>query len=194
MTTMYKDDGSALHVEYHWGKYVFSDTPVTGVISCHSVEWIHDECNYHGVANLSYDGALEYFLNEKRAEWEVDNEGDPDEDTIEEWTYEFNDFYESQGDTILIGDWQQDNDGLWGPIERGNKGYAAIVNYDSNTIQVVWSEFVTMGALCSPCYPGQVDLDTEGDYMGYDLPIDLYGEVRENTNPQMPNPMVHSHG
>ena len=40
--------------------------------------------------------------------------------------------------------------------------------------QVVWSKQTKRCTLCSPCYPGQGDLDTPGDFLSYDLPPEAY--------------------
>ena len=87
----------------HWGTWVSSDTPVTGVISNHSAEWLHEE---------SWDG-IDLAMEQHFKECEICANGD----------------------------------------------------------------YTRRGALCSPCYPGQVDLDTPGDYLGYDLPPDIYGDT-----------------
>jgi len=184
-------DGSGQTVQHtnHWGFHVFSNTPVTGVVSLNSTEWVYEECDYREVANLSYDEGLKYHIADRTAEWVTESDDTsavPPDDLLEEWQDQYGEFYESQGDTILIGDWLKDNDGLWGADHNGSSGYSAIVDYDTNNVQVVWSTVVTRAALCSPCYPGQCDLDTEGDYLAYDLPLELYGDRRENTNPQLP--------
>ena len=85
--------------------------------------------------------------------------------------------WESQGDTILIGDWEKDKDGLWDATKDGEKGFSAIVG--EIYTQVVWSKWTKRVALCSPCYPGQGDLDTPGDWLAFDLPPDMYGENQE---------------
>ncbi len=53
--------------------------------------------------------------------------------------------------------------------------YSAIVR--ETVTQVVASRYVQPCNRCSPCYPGQGDLDTPGsDYMAYTLPPDVWGE------------------
>lgn len=180
---------------FHWGKWVFSDEPTTGVISCHSLEWIYDECDYHAVTNLSFDNYLEYQLSERTNEWQseqYDPNATPDEDLLSQWTDELGQEYEESGDTYLIGSWRFDEASKeWeinkDPNLKDDDAYAAIVNYDfsGGIVQVIWSRFVTRSALCSPCCPGQTDNDTEGEYIGYDLPLSFYGEMRQNTYPQL---------
>ena len=142
-------------VTNHWGTWVSSDTPVTGVISNHSAEWLHEE---------SWDG-IDLAMEQHFKECEICANGDVC-DVMDAWEW---------SDDILIGSWVKDSDGLYEPDETGQ--YAAIYQIDSNVTQIVWSRYTRRGALCSPCYPGQVDLDTPGDYLGYDLPPDIYGDV-----------------
>ena len=81
------------------------------------------------------------------------------------------DFYESY--TELIGDWKQDSEGLYCEDREGTEGFTAIWSKDSgNIIQVVWSKTIKrVASMCSPCYPGQADLDSgEGDILAYSLP------------------------
>ena len=54
--------------------------------------------------------------------------------------------------------------------------YSAFVR--GSYTQVLRSKHTKQCALCSPCFPGQGDLDSEGEYLAYDLPADVYG----NTN------------
>lgn len=136
----------------HWGITVDSETPITGVAQNNHVAWLVDEID-HGT-----DITLE--------EYEQDNpEGLTDEelqDTLENW--------DSSQDTILIGQWRKDEDGKYAPDETGD--YAAIVG--EVYTQVVFSHNIKRCALCSPCYPGQGDLDSEGEFLTYDLPADMY--------------------
>lgn len=174
--------------EFHWGKWVSSDTPVTGVISCHSLEWIYEETDYRAVTNLSYDGYLLQGINDLTRAWQQDNDTDdtPDDDLIDQWRDQLGEQYEGQGDTYLIGDWVLDSEGQYQIDYGGSNHFSAIVDYDfsGGIVQVIWSRYVTNGALCSPCLPGQCDLDSEGEFMGYDLPIDFYGELRQTTERQ----------
>lgn len=139
----------------HWGKFVDSEIPVTGVISNHTPEWLYDE-SYNAI-DLDYES----FLTE------IENDTSLSEDEKQDAI----DGYESMGDsTLLIGDWTTDSDGLYIPDESGE--YSAIMR--ESVTQIVWSKYTKRGALCSPCYPGQVDLDSEGEFLAYDLPKDIY--------------------
>lgn len=175
--------------EYHWGKWVSSNTPVTGVVSCRSLEWIHDETHYHAVTNLSYDDYMEQNIAERLAEWQDQHsmlDVPMDEDLLEEWRDQLGEQYEESGDTYLIGDWRLDSTGQFQIDYGGTNHFAAIVDYNfaGGIVQVVWSHYVTSAALCSPCCPGQCDLDTPGDFLGYDLPLDFYGQLRQTTETQ----------
>lgn len=138
----------------HWGKWVDSDKPVTGVLSTHSVAW---EWMFSEICLTCQ--ALE-------SEIESDNSLNDDEKDSELEYIECDPYH-----TRLYGDWKQDDKGLWVHDEKGTDGFAAIEN--ESTLQVVWSRNTAKGALCSPCYPGQVDLDSSGEFIGYTLPDEL---------------------
>lgn len=82
-------------------------------------------------------------------------------------------------DRCLFGSWIKKK-GLYQP-KRGGL-YAAIYNTDHNTVQVVKSRFAIQCNRCSPCYPGQGDVDTPGDLWAYCLPPELFREewLKEN--------------
>lgn len=132
---------AAPQVVNHWGKWVQSDQPVTGVLQLnHAPEWVYDEISYHGI-NL----ACVIYCKDKRKKNACDN-------------------CEPAGDS-LIGAWKRKK-GSYEPDPKGD--YSAIARED--VIEVVLSKTTRTGALCSPCYPGQVDLDTPGEFLGYCLP------------------------
>lgn len=178
---------------YHYGVWIESNTPIGGVVSIHNVEYLNDEVNYHGF-DLTIEEVYNQYLQEKIAEREaaiLASEDDsanigkvamiPSEEDYEVWQSEFE--YDDTGEsTHLIGAWVKDDNGQYVPDPAGE--YSAIVSYDSfMCCQVILSRWVTRAALCSPCYAGQGDLDNAGDWLTYDLPIGLYGALRENTNP-----------
>ena len=139
----------------HYGKWINSEKPITGVISNHTAQWLYEE---------SYN-AIDLDYTEFAHEIENDDLLSEDEKQIAL------DNYESMGDnTLLIGSWLQDEKGLYYPDPDSE--YAAIMR--ESVTQVVWSQFTKKCALCSPCYPGQGDLDSKGDYLAYDLPVDIY--------------------
>ncbi len=138
----------------HWGKWVNSEEPVTGVISNNSIAWefIDDEIC------LDCEQAFKEF--EDGTHTCEDGEDCTCEDFIE---------CDSSHDKI-IGDWILDTKtGQYEPDKNGE--FAAIVR-ECET-QIVFSKYTKRGALCSPCFPGQVDLDSSGEFLGYDLPKEL---------------------
>ena len=130
----------------HWGTWVRSDRPVTGVLNINSApEWILEE---QGI-DL---GCLKCPARRKGTECE---------------------FCEQRGDQLL-GTWKRVRENhhlVYVPDPKGT--YSAILRED--VIQIILSKTTRTGALCSPCYPGQVDLDTPGDFLGYCLPDPLEG-------------------
>ena len=169
----------------HWGVALDLMKPTTGVVDVGAVEWIHDEicngidlsweehleeckgqcddchCNHDGGC-MCYGGKAEGKAHKyKPCEGEHEHCG-PQE----------------QG-TVLIGSWKLDPEtDKYEPDETGE--YAAIVG--EIYAQVVWSKTVVrVSSLCSPCYPGQADLDhdklvTEGGFLCYDFPADMYDD------------------
>ena len=134
----------------HWGVWVDSEIPTTGVISNNSVEFLNDEL-YSGI-DLDYENWLKENVNEEDL-----------------------DYYESGPDTTyLLGDWLKDEEDKYYPDPAGE--YAAICG--EIYTQVVFSKYTKKCALCSPCYPGQGDLDSEGEFLAYTLPADLIGNLQ----------------
>lgn len=92
---------------------------------------------------------------------------------------------------LLLGDWERTNPDA-GLLEyptydidkEGKHGWAGIYRRDTGSIlQVVWSKFTMMSHYCSPCYPNQSDLDTDGDSMlGYCLPPDEWDDGWKDEN------------
>jgi len=156
-------DNNEVKAINHYGVWVVSDTPTTGVVTNNHVEWLSEEIDKR--INLAYE---EWLDNQHRLEW-----GDADEGEEEDIETEFE---SNPSDTILIGDWIRDDDNLYKPDKT--REYAAIVG--EICTQVVWSKTTKRCALCSPCYPGQGDLDTPGDWLAYDLPADMYGGSNES--------------
>lgn len=96
------------------------------------------------------------------------------EDHIKKCSNEYHDFCceDSVNDTILIG-YIKDNTGKY--VFDKKAEYSAIIS--EVYAQITQSRYVSRCALCSPCYPGQGDLDTKGDYMTFTLPPDIWGEA-----------------
>lgn len=139
----------------HWGKWVDSSIPTTGVYGFNQVSnWLWEE--------ESIDLTYESFLDELRREGL--------EEDSDKWQNAC-DMYESFESDLLIGAWMKDSDGKYIPDPAGE--YSAIINGSMYTIQVVLSKHIGHGNLCSPCYPGQVDAGSEGQFSYYALPDDL---------------------
>ena len=140
----------------HYGKWVDSESPTTGVRSNNNIPWLNDEiCS--GI-DLDYEESIREMEEEGMTEEEIEKACE---------------FYDSSDSTYLIGGWILDTVTHEYDVDK-ESDYAAIVRED--VTQIVWSKTVKTGALCSPCYPGQVDLDSEGGYLAYDLPDDFYTE------------------
>jgi hypothetical protein len=135
----------------HWGKWIDSEKPVTGVLSSNSIAWEFVD----GEICLTCEEAYKEFEDGSHVcEY---GEGCHCEDFIE---------CDSSHDKI-IGDWILDTKtGLYDVNKNGE--FAAIVR--ESVVQVVWSKFTAKGSPCSPCYPGQIDLDSDGEFLAYTLP------------------------
>ena len=152
--------------------------PITGVISSNNIAWefVDDEicpecekfvdefynCPECGGAslpslNVDTDGEGERICMECNETFEVDED-------------ELFDMY-CEHEEKLLGDWKKNSEGLWEPDTT--KEFAAIVTSSTfNCVQVVWSKYTReVRAMCSPCFPGQADLDSgAGNILCYDLP------------------------
>lgn len=135
----------------HWGKWIDSDIPGTGVINSDNVmwEWVNDEI----------------CLTCEEIQSEIEND-----ESIEDKESEI-DFIECDSShTRIFGDWIYDTQtGQYTPDKNGE--FSAIEN--ESTVQIVWSKYTKRGNVCSPCYPGQIDLDSDGEFLAYTLPDNL---------------------
>jgi hypothetical protein len=140
-------------VKNHYGIWVDSEKPVTGVHSTNRVNWefMDDEIC------LTCEEIIENIDNDESL---TDEEKEDEKEFIQC----------DSSHTRLIGDWLKDKDGLYYPDKAGE--FAGIEN--ESTIQVVWSKETRHCALCSPCYPGQGDIDSQGDFLAYCLPEEMY--------------------
>lgn len=145
----------------HWGKWIDSDVPTTGVLNSNSIAWefIDDEIC------LDCEEADKEFKNGT-------HECEYGEDC------NCQDFIEcNSSHTKIIGDaWRLDTKTGEYDVIKDNPEleFAAIVN--ESTVQVVWSKYIATGAPCSLCYPGQIDLDSKGEFKAYTLPDYLLGQ------------------
>lgn len=84
------------------------------------------------------------------------------------------------GETQLYGSWLQDGEDKYYPDPDGE--YAMIYDSNNNIYQVIHSQYAIQCYHCSPCYPNQGDIDSEGDLLAYCLPPDMMNEewIEEN--------------
>jgi hypothetical protein len=153
----------------HWGKWVDKTEPVTGVISFNDVcQFVSDEIAINGI-DLQYEEACKEF----ESEFLTAHNREPDED---EWQEFYNELEGCESGDQLIGDWIKDNEGLYDADPEGE--YSAIVR--EGVVQVIKSIYITKCKnLCSPCYPGQADInggddEPEGEFLAYNLPPEAY--------------------
>ena len=141
----------------HYGIELDTDEPTTGVYSIHDTQYLEED----GHIDVDWETFTE------SADWEAMTEDQQDDAGM---------FWESS--TLLVGSWKNVN-GQYIPDTSGE--YAAIVNVNSNTVQVVHSARILYGIMCSPCYPGQVDAeiddpatpDAEHKQAYFALPLEL---------------------
>lgn len=129
----------------HYGIPVSSEVPITGVLNMTAPEWWLEE-----VTRLGIDIDFEEHLKECNKEYH-------------------DDCYYNDCLSYIIG-YKKDEKGDFVPDTASE--FSAILNGNENTTQVTHSKWVSRAALCSPCYPGQGDLVSSGDYLAYTLPID----------------------
>lgn len=137
-------------VTAHYGIVVNSEVPVTGVISNNAIEFLGEEI----------DKGIDLTFEEHCKECEEDD-------------HSLCMLDEMPGDR-LIGKWKKNAEGLYEPNREGE--YSAIVG--ELYTQVVWSVVRERCALCSPCYPGQGDIGSKGEFLAYTLPSEIMGEKR----------------
>lgn len=80
---------------------------------------------------------------------------------------------------ILIGGWKK----VKGLYQVNKRGYEYSAIYRENMyIQVVWSKTAIYCNKCSPCYPKQGDIGTDGSLLAYSLPVEFYTPefIRDN--------------
>lgn len=146
--------------------------PVVGVIDANSCrEWIYEEIN----------AGTDLGLIEHLSECE-DHKSGRGCDCEVDWG------------RVLIGDWKKSwvwrmpggrevkahtpgskRHQVWVEVKDGPNSYSAMYNKSGYTIQVTWSKWIFQDARwCSPCYPGQADLNSDGGgVVAYQLPPEL---------------------
>lgn len=157
----------------HWGKFVDSETPVTGVISQNKLNWdaigdiICTECE-----------KATNEINEMKFCPDCAGKGEIKDDlfTCSECGGEIDiqaaiEEIECDDHGGLVGDWKRNSDGIYEP-DKENGEWAGILSSSSfNDVSVIWSKTIKKGvALCSPCAPGCATIESTGEYSCYDLP------------------------
>ena len=133
----------------HWGKFVNPEIPITGVINTNAIAWefITDEicltCEDIAEEEAEYDENGELIEGDQYLDIECDS-----------------------SHTRIFGDWLQDDKGKYYADPNGE--FAAIER--EIYTQVVFSKTTKRCNLCSPCYPGQGDLNSKGKFLTYCLP------------------------
>ncbi len=181
----------------HYGVTVDSEKPTTGVFQNNHVDYLGDELTDNwGISNadsLDFEQARNDFLQEKITEIQRILD-DIDGDNYEASASNIRDVCEllEEADSNLdveTTEWLLgfvktfDKSGAWywypylkcGFKPDPEAEYSAIVG--EIYLQVVRRQWVLRAALCSPCYPGQGDVNTEGDFLSYSLPPDLFLDV-----------------
>ena len=129
---------------------------ITGIININSVnqDRLTDDMFYRGGINLTFDNYQKEHV--KFCE---------DKDCIE--SEHLNDYenYEECNDTYIVN-YIKDDKGLYIPDK--SKDYSFVVS--ESVIQVTYSKYNKRCSLCSPCYPGQGNLDSSGSYLTFTLP------------------------
>lgn len=125
----------------HWGVWVNPEIPTTGVFT-----------NNKAPEGFYDDVFLGIDLECESCEFKATDDSCDGCDTSQH--------------TILAGEWIKDELGKYIPDPGGE--YSAIVG--EIYTQVVRSKKTKRCALCSPCYPGQGDLESKGNFLAYCLP------------------------
>lgn len=147
-----------------YGVVIDTDRPMTGVIGNNEiVQFTSDETCGGDSIDLGWDDAI--------AEFEAEHGHEPDDDERDEMA-----MCDVSG-PHLIGDWKK-IDGVWEPDEKGSTGYSVLVR--ETVSQVLWSKTTTRANHCSPCYPGQADIGSDGDFLAFILPADCFDSYEES--------------
>lgn len=153
----------------HYGKWVDPDVAITGVHSINDVMW---EFIDNGIC-LDCEEAEKQAEKEYSA-WREENPDYTDDDEYSDavdgrqgWIS--NDAECDSSHTQLIGDWIINSDGEYEYDPSGE--FAAIVR--ETVVQVIFSKYTERHALCSPCYPGQADVGSVGEFLCYVLPPEI---------------------
>lgn len=135
----------------HWGVPVDPKIATTGVFHLGGLEFIWEDAW----------GGVDLNLEEHNSTCKEYKENEECDCNVE-------------SDSFLIGFKKNETTYLFDPDPKAE--YSAIVRGDINVIQVLRSKWGVRCALCSPCYPGQGDGDTPGEYLAFSVPPDVVGE------------------
>ena len=148
----------------HWGYTVDSEKPVTGVLSVNNIMWEYLDDDICLICE-GWSKELAEIQDCPGCEHLLDEDGDcPECGWSKERQYDFMECDSSH--EKLIGDWIKDETGKYDVDYSGE--FAGIVR--ESTIQVVYSKTTKLSSLASPCFPGQCDADSDGDFLCYTLP------------------------
>lgn len=172
----------------HYGTTVDSEIPTTGVFQNNKVDYLLDDLS--DCVDLAYESALEDYVGERLKKInEILSSSIYDEAGLDNLAKAVNlleEIIEPNLDCIDTLDWLigfkkvTDKEEAWHWFDSLQYGYAPDEEAECSVMvgeiysQVVRSRWVLKGALCSPCYPGQVDADSKGDFIGYSFPPDFY--------------------
>jgi len=135
-------------MEYnHYGIVVDSEVPIIGVILANVPEWLQKDLLSSMTIDVAYEEHLETCPLDDHCDCEVSS-----------------DCYLIGFDIIDQGEYTIDTDAE----------YSAIVGDTYCFIHA--SKWVQKCALCSPCFPGQGDLDSTGEFLAYTLPPEVWGD------------------
>jgi hypothetical protein len=147
-----------------YGIVVDTDKPITGVIGNNEiVQFISDETCGDAI-DLGWEDAI--------AEFQAEHGREPDDDERDAMAMS------DVSGPHLIGDWKKDDDGIWEPDKKGSQGFSALVR--ETVTQVLWSETTTKANHCSPCYPGQADIGSDGEFLAFTLPAESFDAYEES--------------
>lgn len=140
-------DLEAPESQMHWGKYIESTEPITGVGNEREVGYLAEEVHNNGI-----DPIFEEYVSEH-----------PDEE-IDEW----------ETSELLLGVIKAE-DGKY-DIDPNAPFTVLWSNWAGGTYQILKSPYVQFCTPCSPCCPGQVSLGQPGNYLGFSPSIEDFDE------------------
>ena len=142
------------------------DKPIPGNAYLNSEKffWIWEDYIHTG-------DCVDVSLEIAEMDYRTENGLSDDDEIPDEW-YESLEFDENE---YLIGDWEKNSDGLYEIVPNCNgQGFAASIVWlgGAPLVVVEWSTTIEhVRALCSPCCPGQANLDSgTGNIAAYTIP------------------------